>query len=369
MGFISPPAIQEYDAREDFQRARSLVLEFGHNPTAYQVLNPGISLWFSRAGEGVVGYVDRPGVRVVAGNPIAPLAELAAVAAEFEQTTRASNRKVVYLAADQALADIYQGREGYASIVVGAQPVVDPSTWGEEVRGHASLRAQFHRAKNKGVTVQAWDSERATNNQALENCREEWLGRKGLPPLHFLVEPDTLGLLDDRKVFVAEHGGAVVGFVVLSPIPLRHGWQIEQLVRGAGAPNGTTELLVDAAVRWCGEKEVHYVALGAAPLSHRAGRVAETPRMVEAILDWQRAHARRFYNFEGLEAFKAKFHPTGWEPVYAISTEPNFSIGSLYAIAGAYCGESPVGTIARAMVRAAGQEMRWGWDRLTARKE
>ena len=30
---------------------------------------------------------------------------------------------------------------------------------------------------------------------------------------------------------------------------------------------------------------------------------------------WVRAHGKRFYNFEGLEAFKSKFRPDGWEPI------------------------------------------------------
>lgn len=39
------------------ERARALILEFGWNATAYQLLNPGMELWFSRGGDGVVGYV------------------------------------------------------------------------------------------------------------------------------------------------------------------------------------------------------------------------------------------------------------------------------------------------------------------------
>ena len=37
----------------------------------------------------------------------------------------------------------------------------------------------------------------------------------------FLVEPDTLSMLIDRRVFVAERGGQVIGFLVASPVPLR----------------------------------------------------------------------------------------------------------------------------------------------------
>jgi phosphatidylglycerol lysyltransferase len=51
-------------------RARELVLRYGWNATAYQIVNPGIRQWFSGAGDAVVGYVTRWGVRVVAGAPV-----------------------------------------------------------------------------------------------------------------------------------------------------------------------------------------------------------------------------------------------------------------------------------------------------------
>lgn len=37
---------------------RDLVLRYGWNTLAYQILNPGIAHWFQPGGEGVVGYVD-----------------------------------------------------------------------------------------------------------------------------------------------------------------------------------------------------------------------------------------------------------------------------------------------------------------------
>jgi len=351
------------DHQTAFDRARSLVLAYGYNPSAYQILNPGIQLWLSDAGDAVVGYVDRPGVRVVAGNPVAALDRLKGVAEEFEAETERGSRRVCYLGADEYFADLHFESSGYSQLVIGAQPIVNPMNWGHTIGDHASLRAQLNRARNKSVEVHQWFTEHATNHPALERCLAAWLNTKGLPPLHFLVEPDTLGLLHDRQVFVAQLGGAVVGFLVASPIPLRHGWQIEQLVRGSEAPHGTMELLLDGAVRSFAAHRVEYVALGAAPLSERVALGEDTPTRLRAMLRWQRAHARRFYNFEGLERFKAKFDPDRWEPVLAISGEARFSVGTLYAIAGAYCGGSPFGAFMQAIARAGRQELVWLWRR------
>jgi phosphatidylglycerol lysyltransferase len=341
-----------------FQRARALVLTHGHNPTAYQILNPGIECWFGAAGDAVVGYVDRPGVRVVAGNPICPRERLAEVTAEFEVATARTGRRVCYLGADEALDRVCRDSSRHARIVVGAQPVVNPQHWSHTVREHTSLRAQLNRARNKSVVVDQWFAEHATDHPELRRCLEEWLDARGLPPLHFLVEPETLGNLHDRCIFVAHEDGRVIGFLVASPVG-RRGWHLEQMIRGRRAPNGTMELLMDAAMRRFASRRDTYVALGAAPLSDRAADGTSPPPLIRGLLAWQRAHARRFYNFQGLEHFKAKFWPDTWEPVLAISGEQEFSVGTLYAIAGAYSGRSPVAMLFPALGRALLQELRW----------
>jgi hypothetical protein len=76
-------------------------------------------------------------------------------------------------------------------------------------------------------------------------------------------------------------------------------------------------------------------------------------------LTWIRAHGRRFYNFDGLEAFKAKFQPRAWEPIFAISREPRFSPHTLYAIAAAFSDGSPMWAVARGLVKALRQEFCW----------
>jgi phosphatidylglycerol lysyltransferase len=100
-----------------------------------------------------------------------------------------------------------------------------------------------------------------------------------------------------------------------------------------------------------------YVTLGLSPLSQRAN-VAEPsePRWLKFVLRWVRLHGARFYNFGGLDSFKAKFNPERWEPIYAISEGNPFPPRALYAIAGAFSGGNPVKLVAVALLRAARDE-------------
>ncbi|HWZ58372.1 MAG TPA: DUF2156 domain-containing protein [Gemmatimonadaceae bacterium] len=344
----------------EVERARALVLAHGWNATVYQTLNRGMDHWYAAAGDAFVGYVTRAGVRVVAGAPVCDEARLPAVVAEFERDAAAAGQQVCYFAASERLRRV---RRASAEVVLGAQPVWRPRVLSNTIAQHSTLRAQTNRARNKGLVIREWN---ATLDRApLEHVLDQWLSTRGLPPLHFLVEPYTLDRLGDRRLFVAERAATLVGFLVASPIPRRNGWLIEQCVRAPSAPNGTSESLIAHAAGVTADEGSEHLTLGLSPLSRRARLPARpTPLWLRLTLAWTRAHGRRFYNFDGLDAFKAKFRPEGWEPIFALSNERGFSPRTLYAVTAAFCGGPPHRTIAHALARAVQQEARGVWRRV-----
>jgi phosphatidylglycerol lysyltransferase len=352
---------------DDRAAARQLVLRHGWNAVAYQILNPGMRLWFSRAGDAVAGYATYAQVRVVAGAPVCAPERLDAVATELEAEAAQRGERVLYFGAGERLEQVYAGRRDHCLVPLGAQPVWQPSGWPTIVRGKASLRAQLNRARNKGVRVDEWPAARARNSPTLRAVLAEWLRTRGLPPLGFLVTPDLLDDLDDRRVFVAARGADVVAFLIGTPVPARNGWLVEEWPRTRAAPNGTTHSLVDAAMRAFADEGAQYVTLGLAPLAERAGGdLGSQPAWLRATLHWVRAHGRRFYNFRGLEAFKASLQPMRWEPVYAIAPAGRITPGMLRAVAGAFSHGAPEVLVARALGAAARDELRRAGRRVRA---
>lgn len=191
--------------------------------------------------------------------------------------------------------------------------------------------------------MREWSVSEAQNHPELKRVLAEWLARKPLPSMHFLVEPRTLAALTDERLFVAERHENLVGFVTLAPIPARSGWLTEQFIRGANAPNGTVETMLDAALHAVARDGAQYLTMGLVPLSSSTwapGRY--NPLWLRFSLGWVRAHGRRFYNFGGLEAFKANFSPR-----------------TLWAIADAFADRSPVSMVTRGLLKALRQEWRW----------
>ena len=344
-------------------KARELVMAHGHNATACQILNPGIDYWFSVRLDAVVGYVRRGSWLLVAGEPVCASAALSGVVEEFEAFTRDRGLQLCYVCAADSLRDLLTQSttraHTHSSITIGAQPVWNPSHWPAIVRSRSSLRAQLRRSINKGVKIESLPATVGAGNPEIRQTLLEWLAGRRLPPMHFLVEPEVLsGVVDDRLLLVARREGRIVAFLIASPVTARNGYLVEELARSPRAPNGTSELLIDAAMTRFAEQNCTWATMGLVALAH--GTIHENPFWLRSLMYLARAHANRFYNFRGLERFRAKMHPAYWERIYAISNEPRFSPQALYAMGGAFSGISPVRAIGLAVLKAAREEMRSG---------
>lgn len=326
-----------------FEQAREIVMTYGWNSTCYQILNPGIEHWLSRTSPAVVGYTRRQRTLLVAGAPVCPPDQLAEVCAEFEHFARRQGCRVCYVCAEERLRRALEHSPRHSGITLGAQPVWDPHAWPQKLERHASLRAQLNRCRNKAVVVEPVTPAEAARNPRFHRIITEWLGTRRLPSMHFLVEPRILReSASERVVFVGRRHGVPIAFLVASPIAARHGYLVELLARTPTAPNGVSELLIDAAMRHFANDDRSRVTLGLVALASAAENgIRANPFWLRTIMRFARLHANRFYNFRGLEQFRLKMSPCRWEPVYAISTERRFSLGTLYSLGAAFAGIAP----------------------------
>ena len=350
---FSRKAAPRTDPARDPEQALRLVLEHSWNPIAYQILNPGIGHWFNQARDAVVGYVTARGVRVAAGAPICRPTILPRVVGEFETDAQAGGERVCYFHVGPRFAGVLS-RSGEHSIArIGAMPYWNPTDWHSILSSDSSLRYQIARVRNKGVSVRESAAEEAVHNPELYEIRRQWLARKHLPPLHFLIEPEVFHHLDHRRLFVAHLAGRMIAYLLCSPMPKRNGWLFEQWARSTKAPLGTSEFLVHEAMSAFAAEGCQEVTMGLAPLSN-AGLVpgAPGPLWLKLMFRIMRLTANPLYNFKGLEHYKYKLRPHYSEPVYAAVKGRRFSPLNAIAIAHAFAG-SPLQLFAKETFRKA----------------
>ena len=340
---------------------RDLVRRYGTDATSEQTLNAGLHHW-TRGDAGVAYAVSRVTGRrvwVTAGGPLcAPDARSATMRA-FEATAEAAGARPVWFAIDAAAVAALGS--GHTALVFGAEPEWTPARWAETVDGRASLRQQVRRAGRQGVTVREEPVGQVAADAGVHAVLDFWLATRGMAALAFLADPHVLGAPGDRRAFVARTpAGQAVGVLLLAPIAARHGWLVEWIWRGAGAPNGVTDGLLDAVVRQLATEGAAVVSLGIVPLASRAPLSDPAPpAAVRLLLAWMRAHARRFYRFDGLEWFKTKYRPEHWRPVYVATSGPRVGLRSLAAVADVFAAHRGlVPHLAGALARAAAEEAR-----------
>jgi phosphatidylglycerol lysyltransferase len=308
-------------------RDRLLVLlkQYGWNATSFQVVETDFRYWFDSKGDAAVAFLDTGGAWVVAGAPIGPVERIDEIASRFAAEARRRRKRIAYFAVEPRFLDQVR----MSSAPIGEQPWWDPRSWDERHRGHRGLKEQLRRARAKGVTVTRVPSSVAANElrPELERLIDRWLTTRVMPPMSFLVALEPFVCADERRFYVARSKGRAIGLLVAVPVYDRGGWFFEDILRDPQAPNGTTELMIDTAMRDVAADGCSFVTLGLAPLAGDAPWLRTTRNLM-----------RGFYNFEGLRTFKAKLRPDGWTPIHLAWPADRTSAGAIYDALDAFAG-------------------------------
>ena len=304
----------------DRQRALALLRRHGWNATSFQILEPGFLYWFD-GDDACVAYLDTGQAWVAAGAPIAGPDRAPEVALRFVAAAATHRRRACLFGTE----DRFAAAAPFAAMRIGEQADWDPAAWDETLRGTRSLREQIRRARAKGVTVRAFDPHLFAEpsgepRTSVDRLIARWEAARPMPPMGFLVQMHLHTELAERRFFAATQGDELVGFLSMVPVFARRGWFVEDLIRLPEAPNGTAELLVDAAMRTAAAEGSRYLTLGLAPLAGAVG-------------PWLRALRRTgspLYDFRGVHAFKAKLRPRGWAPIFISYPRGQLGIATVY---------------------------------------
>jgi phosphatidylglycerol lysyltransferase len=283
---------------------------YGTDAVSFQALKAGTGWWIDDAAPAATGacvaYVQSGRSWIAIGTPLTEPGRRSEAVRRFIAAARAAGRRPLFFGVEDLTPFA-----GYRTLQLGLQSVLKPSEWDSTLRQRPKLREQLRRARAKGVTVRALSAHElapGTNlRKDVERLRAEWLGSRHLEPMSFLVGVDPFYAGNEHVYFVAERRGASVQFLSAVPIYASNGWLMEDMLRGRNAPNGTTELVIDALMRQVGSKG-SWITPGLTPLS---GRVPLWLRLI-------RRASVALYDFSGLWRFRSRLRPSAWRPVWLV---------------------------------------------------
>jgi len=293
---------------------------YGYNAHSLVSIAPGAQLWSTPDIDGAIIYGEFGRVWLAAGDPLAPTEDMAELARQFAAFAKRQGRAIAFVPASAEFARSVVPKD-FTAVKVAAAPYFDLKTWNPRGDCAKKMRAGVNQARRAGVAVEViCDVDEALRKETAQLCMR-WLGaRRAATTFGWLVALDPFLHHQHKKYFAARVGGKLVGFLAASPVPARHCWYLEDVLRQPDAPQGTADLLVVEALAHVKAEGAALATLGTAPLA--TDGADDVPKGEHRVTELAiRAASRRlgaFYNFEGLRRFKGKFVPSWWESEYAL---------------------------------------------------
>jgi phosphatidylglycerol lysyltransferase len=292
---------------------------YGYNAHSLVSIAPGALRWSTPDIDGAVIYGEFGRVLLAAGDPLAPLEERAELARQFAAYAKKKNRLVAFVPVTSEFARVMAPHD-FAAIKVGAAPYFDLQTWNPRGECAKKLRAGVNQARRDGVEIEEVPAvNEKLRSEAAQLCLS-WLGsRRSATTFGWLIALDPFLHFEHKRYFTARVGRNLVGFLAASPIPMRKGWYLEDVIREPNAPGGMTTLLVAETLKRLKDEGAILATLGTAPLAAEGSDDVPTEnRRVARALDMASSKLGGFYNFAGLRQFKGRFVPSWWESEYAL---------------------------------------------------
>ncbi|WP_309118297.1 phosphatidylglycerol lysyltransferase domain-containing protein [Paenibacillus sp.] len=254
-------------------------------------------------------YASIAGKRVVLGDPVGSETDGRAALAEFLSSGKTSGRDCIFYQMGPRYA-AWLERYGFHTMKTGEEASVALTGFHTNGKSWVKLRTKIHKIEREGYRSEISLPPHADALMSeIQSVSDAWLGGKREKSFSVGSYCDT---------YVAAHpvatlrspGGELLAFVTLAAFQRpegERGLAIDLMRYRDGSPSGGMETLFVRILTWGQASGYAECSLGASPMANASDS--------RPWLKLVRRVAARYYNFDGLQRFKAKFQP-GWEDRY-----------------------------------------------------
>jgi lysylphosphatidylglycerol synthetase-like protein (DUF2156 family) len=294
----------------------------GDHPSGFLALDPGNAFFVDDSG--FVAYRRAGRYRFVFGGPVGSAADEAQIFDRFLQDSERAGHRVVAVQVPERSLDLFVQR-GFVLNQLGSTYTVDLS--------RATLDGPVMRKPRQGVRR----GERAGGRvlevgvdlpwtehlrEQLDTVDARWLGQSGksAKPLRFMVGSRHGDLRDQRRLFVVEHAGRIIGYSQCVPaFGSRPGWLYDLNRLEPGSPD-VGDLQVWSVMKRLQEEGAPYFHLGFTPFAEldlsSSSTAVPSSRVGALLLRLLTEHGERLYPTAGAVAWKRKWQPVTVAPEY-----------------------------------------------------
>ncbi len=289
------------------------ILAHQSHPDANLVRLGDKTLLFSEDRKAFIMYGRQAHSWVALFDPVGPRSSWPGLVWQFVEMAQAAGGRAVFYQVQPQNLSLYADA-GLQPFKLGEAAHVDLASFDLKGGKRASLRHAFNRAQRDGLVFEMLaPADVAREMDELQAVSNVWLAERKAREKRFSIgafERDYVGAL---PVAVVRREGRIVAFATVMTTDLKNEVTVDLMRCASDAPGGTMEFLFTALLLHLKDEGYRVFDLGMAPLSG----LSESPaapfwhKLARTVVE----HGERFYNFNGLRAFKAKFQPE-WQPRY-----------------------------------------------------
>lgn len=301
-------------SEQEWQRAKSIVEQYGHSSLARFTLLPDKSYFFSPSGQSVIAYVPKGRGAIALGDPIGPQSDRQEAIAAFQIFCDRNDWLPAFYQTLPEDLDLYRSL-GFQVLKIGEEAVIDLNAFTLEGKAGRNLRTPLNKFTKQGYRVQFYQPPIADNVlQELRAISNDWLNHVQGAEKRF-----SLGWFDDDYLRDCEI--AVVEDSETNPVAFANiisEYQANEitvdLMRHVGTLEpGAMDFLFVSLLQHFKQRGFLGFNFGLVALAG-VGKAPQSSRLEKGVY-YLYEHLNQFYNFQGLRTYKEKFHPR-WEPRY-----------------------------------------------------
>ncbi len=227
---------------------------------------------------------------------------------------------------------------GFSLIKLGEEAWVDLKTFTIEGGAGRKLRQTFAKAQRSDASVEIVTRDKLIPFiDELRDVSDEWLTTRGTAEKGFSLGFWSDDYMVQNDVAIVRHAGRIVAFANIWMTADKSEFTIDLMRHRPHAPPGVMDLLFITLMLEAKAQGYRWFNLGMAPLAGLPQhRLASMWSHLGTLFS---RHADRYYNFEGLRAFKSKFNPE-WRSKY-LAYPGGLSLAQVLIDVVALIGESP----------------------------
>jgi lysylphosphatidylglycerol synthetase-like protein (DUF2156 family)/type IV secretory pathway VirJ component len=304
---LRPTALELAQARQ--------IIAAQPRPDALLALMSDKSLLFSDTGQSFLMFAKHGRTWAALGDPVGLPNESVELIWRFIELADAHGSRVAFYQVQPASLPLYLD-SGLRVMKVGEEARIPLQHFTLEGGARAGLRYALRRGERDGLAVEILPPARVAENiDELKDISDAWLSRHtAAGEKHFSVAAFRRDYVMAQTVALLREHGRPVAFATVMTTDLKDEATIGLMrVRPDTTSRCVMEYLFVRLLQRFQSEGYRNFSLGMTPLSGFAAHPLASRWHRLARFLW--SHGHRFYNFQGLYAFKSKFAPV-WEPRY-----------------------------------------------------